>query len=445
MDMSNTLLAIISCPKDNELVARHWKYFLLSGWDIAGCGTVDGKCEWPEPVMRLDTGEVGLKNVGFGTAIHGLLRQELNIISAFLKTNYEFLAVAESDNVFVRKPPELPHGLYLAPTVPNYSPHLFSTPIYYTTPRIMDKEIARHVFHHGNYMMSQGDTQHWMSDRFFPHICHKHRIPFQHFPGFTAMPHYWWAKTHRDGFVRDARAAITMGACVIHGIKDEETLKAVTDGFDILPKSMSFATFQQDPSSYEIHPTCQIVNLGSLYEKAFGIGKKDGRYVEVGAFDGIIYSNVHGLAKAGWKGLAIEPMPENLVKLRETYAGIDNVTIEPVACSYPGNTELVMFSEREGSRLVEETNPRDLPVMTIPCATLDSILEKHNWELNFELLVIDTEGHEESVMKGFTTEKWKPKMIIMETAGRRPLLHNLIKGHYDIMFEDGLNTIFLRR
>lgn len=227
---SNTLLAIISCPKDNELVARHWSSYLLTGWDIAGCGSEDGKTEWPQPVMRLDTGKSGLKHVGFGTAIYGLLQQELDIISAFMKTSYEFLAVAESDNVFVRKPPELPHGFYLAPLVPSYSPNLFSTPVYCTTPRIMDKLIASHILHHGRKMLAEGDTQHWMSDRWFPHIVHKHKIPFQHFPGFTAMPHYWWAKDHEEGFIRDAKAAIKLGVCVVHGCKTEYQLESITEG-----------------------------------------------------------------------------------------------------------------------------------------------------------------------------------------------------------------------
>lgn len=224
---NTTLLAIISCPKDNQLVARHWKYFKLTEWDIAGCGTTDGRCEWPEDIMRLDNGEMGKRHVGFGTAIYGLLRQELDIISAFLKTKYEFIAIAESDNVFVRKPPPLPHGLYLAPLVPNYSPHLFSTPVYFTTPRIMDREIASHVIHHGYTMLDKGDTQSWMSDRFFPHLCHKHKIPFINFPGFTAMPQFWWAKNHEEAFIRDAKAAVKMGACVVHGIKTERQLNAI--------------------------------------------------------------------------------------------------------------------------------------------------------------------------------------------------------------------------
>lgn len=208
---------------------------------------------------------------------------------------------------------------------------------------------------------------------------------------------------------------------------------------------MSFATFQQDPSTYLVHPTCQIVNLGMLYEAVFGKGKRDGRFVEVGAFDGIIYSNVWGLAMMGWKGIAIEPMPENYNKLFEIYLRFPNVVIEPIACSEPGVDSLVMFSEREGSRLQEPENPRGVPVMTVPAETLDSILKRHQWEPDFELLVIDVEGHEENVLKGFSLEMWKPKLVIIEMCWQRERLYQIFKEYYDILSEDGLNTLFVRR
>lgn len=443
---SNTLLAIISCPKDNELVARHWPYFKLTGFDIAGIGTVCGGCRWPEDVMQLNSGQLGKKVTNGISAIWGLVPLELDILEAFLQTNYKFCMIVEADNLFVRKPPEHPgHMLYLCNIIANLHAGIFRTSCYFSTPRYCDRETAAHLVHWGRQMIARGDHEAWISDRFMAHVAYTAKLRFQHYPSWTSFPFSWSGMDIKEAFVKDARTAISLGAVCLHGIKNEATLKAVTEGFDILPKpAIDFATFQQDESSYYIHPTCQVVNLGAHYENVFGIGKNDGRYVEVGAFTGAIYSNVYGLALAGWKGIAIEPMPENLGPLREAYANLPNIIIEPVAAS-SSNAPLVMFSEREGSRLKEETNPRNLPIITVESRTLDSILEKHNWEPDFELLVIDTEGHEEDVMTGFTVEKWRPKLIIMETAGRRPKLHNLIKNRYDILFEDGLNTLFIRR
>lgn len=51
-------------------------------------------------------------------------------------------------------------------------------------------------------------------------------------------------------------------------------------------------------------------------------GPKHRRFVEVGAFDGIHYSNVRRLHEAyGWTGVSIEPVRKNFQRLLDSYAG----------------------------------------------------------------------------------------------------------------------------
>src|SRR6185369_14226704 len=204
----------------------------------------------------------------------------------------------------------------------------------------------------------------------------------------------------------------------------------------------------QAPSSYEIHVTCQIENLGWLLEqlpKPFGIFNPayKGRIVEVGAFDGVTYSNVWGLLKAGWSGLLIEPMKENADKCREEYKEQLWVEIEQVACSTEGKRTLKMWFEREGSRLAtkdDETSEK------VKAATLDSLLTKHKFKPNFDLLVIDTENYEQPVLEGFSLDKWKPLLCIIETHHwQRRWIQAYFKKLYRIYSEDGLNSIFVRR
>ena len=46
---------------------------------------------------------------------------------------------------------------------------------------------------------------------------------------------------------------------------------------------------------------CQIPNLADIYLENFGY-KRDGYFVEVGAYDGVSWSNTFGLAAIGWGG-----------------------------------------------------------------------------------------------------------------------------------------------
>lgn len=232
---SKTLLAIISAPQDNALVERHWPYFRLTGWDIMGAGSEDGKCEWPEPVMRLDTGKMGKRVTRGISAIWGLCDQELDILEAFLKTKYEFCAIVESDNVWVRRPPDHPGGLlYLINLMTNLHPGIFATPVYASTPRICDRETAGHLIHWGRLMMARGDNELFISDRFMMKVAFTGRIRFQHFPSWTSFPLMWSGMPVTEAFIKDARAAIHLGNFCLHGIKTAEQLERITEGFSIL-------------------------------------------------------------------------------------------------------------------------------------------------------------------------------------------------------------------
>lgn len=202
----------------------------------------------------------------------------------------------------------------------------------------------------------------------------------------------------------------------------------------------------QAPSSYEIRETCQIENLGYLLEQLpepFGIfnPEKKGRFVEVGSFDGITYSNVWGLAKAGWPGIMIEPMQENAGKCREEHKDRPWIIVEPVGCGEKEET-VQMFFEREGSRIAK---PGEFSY-PVKIKTLDSILYKHNWQPGFEMLVIDTEDYEQPVLKGFDLAFWRPYLCIVETHGwQREWIHAWFDDLYVVYYSDGLNTLFARR
>lgn len=222
----NTLLAIISTARDNALVARHWPYFKLPAWTILGVGTEDGKCEWPEPVTRLDCGKQGTRMTPVGPSIFGLIQQEMEIWGWFLShREFDSVCIVETDNLFVRKPPDHPgQGLYLVTQLPNYSP-LFKTPMYFSTPRWSDRKATEQLFAGGSEMIRQRDTEHDISDRFPALIAQRYRIPWLAQPAwspslFTVTGEQW---------VRDARAAIQLGMYCLHSVKTQQQLDALKD------------------------------------------------------------------------------------------------------------------------------------------------------------------------------------------------------------------------
>ena len=62
------------------------------------------------------------------------------------------------------------------------------------------------------------------------------------------------------------------------------------------------------PHYYPQQPSCQIPNAWWLFSMFLG-ERRNGYFVEVGAYDGVFVSNTWGLAVREWEGLMLEPVP----------------------------------------------------------------------------------------------------------------------------------------
>jgi FkbM family methyltransferase len=172
-------------------------------------------------------------------------------------------------------------------------------------------------------------------------------------------------------------------------------------------------------SDYELPEGCQVEGLNEMYMKYFG-HKTDGTFVEVGAYDGRFWGNTWGLAKAGWHGVYIEPIPEFVAMCRETHKNHNVEIIQTAIGSFTGKVTMHMagplstFSEYfyKSKAFGSFYDPRQS--VEVPIDTLDNVLEKTKIQPSFDVLVIDTEGTELDVLSGFNVAWWRPKMIIVE-------------------------------
>jgi hypothetical protein len=84
---------------------------------------------------------------------------------------------------------------------------------------------------------------------------------------------------------------------------------------------------------------------------------------------------------------------------------------------------------------------------------LDGLLERHAIPPGFEVLVVDVEGAELSVLAGLDLRRWRPRMAIVETHEKHPsILHPnawAITKHFEDrgyckVYADHINSIFAR-
>lgn len=210
----------------------------------------------------------------------------------------------------------------------------------------------------------------------------------------------------------------------------------------------------------------QIKNLDNIYETFFK-NSESPTFVEIGANDGRRVSNSIRLIFKNWRGFLVEPVPAIAEKAAHNFRYFDNVTIHNTAIGEPGRSTLrihladllstarpELFREYQGISWAKGMISRE--TIDVPCVTLDKFLTEQKIAPNFELLIIDVEGFEAQVLKGFQISVWRPQMIIIELSDIHPELKSLqkeharlylqvTKGDYIVIYKDLINTVFVRK
>jgi FkbM family methyltransferase len=209
----------------------------------------------------------------------------------------------------------------------------------------------------------------------------------------------------------------------------------------------------------DVPSTCQIPGLEAFYYGIFG-EKRDGTFVEVGAHDGITYSNTWPLAVNGWAGLYVEPIPEFANQCRGNHARHPRVFIEECAIGAVDGVELALHTNGQGLF----TGSKEVGLLLgagesvyirVEQRTLDSLLHQYSDIIeDIDLLVVDVEGMELKVLAGFNVPKYLPTMIIIEAHEQHHLeamrfnakeINELLYHFgYTRIYSDDINNIYLQ-
>lgn len=159
--------------------------------------------------------------------------------------------------------------------------------------------------------------------------------------------------------------------------------------------------------------------------------KTNGIFVEVGANDGKTGSFTYNLAKIGWHGIYYEPVPrlyrqccnnhkEHMnVKIHQIGIGekqMETNIIDAETLSTIDNDTIESYSQVPQFSNYFRNNKK---YHTIQVETLDTMLMRDNIT-TIDILVLDVEGYEEKVLKGFTIENHNPIIFIVEIGDQHP-------------------------
>lgn len=171
--------------------------------------------------------------------------------------------------------------------------------------------------------------------------------------------------------------------------------------------------------------------------------KRRGFFLDVGAHDGLRFSNTFLLEKRyEWSGICVEGNPETYKKLVRRRGC---VCVNACLDSEPSE---VVFAKRDvlGGIVASDTDNREADagdVVRMRTRTLESVLEEHKAPREIDYLSIDIEGAEDRVLLGFDFDRYRFRAITIERPS--PKLRALLaaKGYILIKELPGLDCFYI--
>ncbi len=204
-------------------------------------------------------------------------------------------------------------------------------------------------------------------------------------------------------------------------------------------------------------------NAEDVLIQRFFDGDPAQNYVDVGAAHPVVHSVTKHFYDHGWSGLNIEPRQEQFNALCA-----DRPRDITLPCCVSNKAGVLPFFEVEVGPSAECTDNGGLSTVDASLAedyrtrgfsvheyrrdvlTLNEILERYNID-SIGFLKIDVEGHEPQVVAGLNWQRWRPRLVILESTiplssqlTDQQATHLIESQGYTLAFFDGLNQFLVR-
>jgi FkbM family methyltransferase len=170
--------------------------------------------------------------------------------------------------------------------------------------------------------------------------------------------------------------------------------------------------------------------------------KQNGKCIEVGATDGVYYSNTYHFEKNGWDCLCIEPVLETFNKLKNNRKNClnfaissenkDEVDFELFTIKDVDQPHSAMSGLQVDDVLVNDIQKHfsniERKTIKIQTRRLDWCIQNHFDHNEIDFISIDTEGNELDVLKSFDVNSYNIKLLIIENNYNTPEVETYLNG-----------------
>lgn len=194
-----------------------------------------------------------------------------------------------------------------------------------------------------------------------------------------------------------------------------------------------------------------------LYEKYYWAVDIPGTFVDIGAHDGITGSNTFFFEKLGWNGICFEPMPKAFKMLSKNRTCIKS---QKAIADFRGEADFLAidgyseqlsglmgnYSPEHVDRIHKEVTEmnQEFETIKVQCALFDD--EVPIFTRAIDILSLDTEGSESSILRSIDFKKWNIRFMIVEfNHTDTSLISYLDSQGYDFETQLGVDIIFKKR
>lgn len=187
-------------------------------------------------------------------------------------------------------------------------------------------------------------------------------------------------------------------------------------------------------------------------------------FIQVGSNVGVMKNDplCSLILRDNWKGVLIEPVPKIFEKLKKNYEGRSGLYFENVAISDTRKTcefyivedgergwvdQLGSLDQNHLLKWEAARSKEEIKVIQVDCVTLQDIVDKYQMP-RVDVLHIDAEGHDATILHSIDFEKIKPKFIFFEHMHMTFEKYLSCMGHlrshgYEVTHTDHLDTIVM--
>lgn len=144
-------------------------------------------------------------------------------------------------------------------------------------------------------------------------------------------------------------------------------------------------------------------------------GERKGRFLDIGAFDGVTGSNTRSLAELGWSGVCVEANPFNFPKLIANKLPL----VQCVNAAVMAEAGLVKFADAQGqcgTCLEKPFLPDGLIVRAYHVAAITPAMLRRELGGDFDFISLDVEGVDLEVLQELAPLAENAKLLCIEDS-----------------------------